>query len=104
MVGVGDAVDSYNLNATFFKHKNVKVLGAIFNKLPLTGFYSLEACKLSVTQYFEQNPQAGSVYGFVPLTEPDESEGRVIQICVFVAIPFPFSLFFVWFTTLFGFM
>ena len=30
--GVGDAVDSYNLNATFFEARNVHVLGGIFNR------------------------------------------------------------------------
>jgi hypothetical protein len=32
--GVGDAVDSYNLNRIFFESFGVRVLGGIFNKLP----------------------------------------------------------------------
>ena len=43
--GVGDAVDSFNINATYFAHANVPVIGAIFNKLSLDGFYSLENCR-----------------------------------------------------------
>mmetsp|Transcript_3699 Transcript_3699/g.5730 ORF Transcript_3699/g.5730 Transcript_3699/m.5730 type:complete len:486 (-) Transcript_3699:274-1731(-) len=65
--GVGDAVDSFNLNARFFEHAGVKVLGAVFNKLPLEGFYSLEACKKSVTSYFDQYRGETRAYGFIPL-------------------------------------
>lgn len=43
--GVGDAVDSFNLNATFFRARGLRVLGAVFNRLPVEGFYSLEHCK-----------------------------------------------------------
>ena len=53
--GVGDAVDSYNLNSAFFELKGVKVLGGIFNKLS-TGdsFYNLENCRNAVNSYFFQ--------------------------------------------------
>ena len=67
--GVGDAVDSYNLNATYFRSRNIPVLGAIFNKLPLDGFYSLENCKAAVSKYFEQNLSGikkETIFGFVP--------------------------------------
>jgi len=57
--GVGDAVDSFNLNATFFKYRGVRVLGAIFNRLPKEGFYSLEACREAVGGYFEQYQGGG---------------------------------------------
>ena len=30
--GVGDAVDSYNLNSTFFRTNGCRVLGAVFNR------------------------------------------------------------------------
>lgn len=43
--GVGDAVDSFNLNATFFRHRGLRVLGAVFNRLPPDGFYALANCK-----------------------------------------------------------
>lgn len=43
--GVGDAVDSFNLNASFFRARGLRVLGAVFNRLPVEGFYSLEHCK-----------------------------------------------------------
>jgi hypothetical protein len=67
--GVGDAVDSYNLNATYFRGQKIPILGAIFNKLSLDGYYSLENCKQAVSSYFEQNSnQTGGeqVYGFIP--------------------------------------
>ncbi|KAL4108581.1 hypothetical protein PRIC1_000295 [Phytophthora ramorum] len=64
--GVGDAVDSFNLNATFFESHGVKVLGGIFNRLPIDGFYSLEHCQENVTAYFEQFQSEKRVYGFLP--------------------------------------
>lgn len=64
--GVGDAVDSFNLNACFFESQGVKVLGAIFNRLPVDGFYSLKKCRESVTQYFHQYQPSKRIYGFIP--------------------------------------
>ncbi|TMW57293.1 hypothetical protein Poli38472_003218 [Pythium oligandrum] len=64
--GVGDAVDSFNLNACFFESQDVAVLGAIFNRLPQDGYYSLENCRESVTRYFEQHQPDKQVYGFIP--------------------------------------
>lgn len=76
--GVGDAIDSYNLNASYFRAKGVPILGAIFNRLPNDdSFYSLENCKAAITQYFQgrtttqevtmkkEDPQE-QVFGFVP--------------------------------------
>lgn len=66
--GVGDAVDSYNMNAAFFKYHGCTVLGGLFNKLPLTGFYSLEACRDAVGKYFSiyASQSEEQAYGFVP--------------------------------------
>lgn len=64
--GVGDAVDSYNLNSAYFELKGVRVLGGVFNKLPLDGYYSLDNCKDAVTMYFEQFKPHEMPYGFVP--------------------------------------
>lgn len=63
--GVGDAVDSFNLNATYFEFHNVQVIGAIFNRLSLEGFYSLENCKSTVEKYFQQE-EGKQAFGFVP--------------------------------------
>jgi dethiobiotin synthetase len=69
--GVGGAVDAFNLNATYFERAKVPVLGAIFNKLSLEGFYSLANCRSAITSYFEQNEHQQSLarkaFGFVPL-------------------------------------
>lgn len=43
--GVGDAVDSYNLNACFFEARGVRVLGGVFNRISTAGYYSLERCR-----------------------------------------------------------
>lgn len=66
--GVGAAVDAFNLNASYFQARNIPVIGAVFNKLSLEGFYSLENCRKQVTAYFDQNPTAGRPFGFIPLT------------------------------------
>jgi dethiobiotin synthetase len=69
--GVGGAVDAFNLNATYFDRVQVPVLGALFNKLSLEGFYSLENCKQQITSYFEQSEHQNNLnrkaFGFVPL-------------------------------------
>eukprot|EP00554_Chaetoceros_debilis_P014211 CAMPEP_0194120290 /NCGR_PEP_ID=MMETSP0150-20130528/42887_1 /TAXON_ID=122233 /ORGANISM="Chaetoceros debilis, Strain MM31A-1" /LENGTH=578 /DNA_ID=CAMNT_0038812341 /DNA_START=119 /DNA_END=1855 /DNA_ORIENTATION=+ len=78
--GVGDAVDSYNLNASYFRSKanSVPVLGAIFNRLPSDGYYSLENCKEAVSMYFNRHRLSDSkpsnsgrerVFGFIPEVE-----------------------------------
>lgn len=64
--GVGDAIDSYNLNATYFESNNVPVLGSVFNRLSLDGFYSLENCKKAVESYFEQYRPDKQPFGFIP--------------------------------------
>lgn len=68
--GVGGAVDAYNLNATYFEQAKVPVIGALFNKLTLEGFYSLENCKQQISLYFAQNGHqqrhGRKPFGFVP--------------------------------------
>lgn len=52
------------------------MLGAIFNKIPLEGFYSVRACREAVTSYFSQYGQKYRPYGFIPLLPTrGESEG-----------------------------
>jgi cobyrinic acid a,c-diamide synthase len=65
--GVGDAVDSYNLCTAYFAQFNVPVLGALFNRLPADGYYSLENCKSAITNYFEQ--KGLQAFGFLPELE-----------------------------------
>ncbi|GAX24323.1 hypothetical protein FisN_4Lh439 [Fistulifera solaris] len=72
--GVGGAVDAFNLNATYFSSAGVTVIGGIFNKLAIDGFYSLENCKSQVTRYFDSNEeqlrQGRRPFGFVPVFPP----------------------------------
>ena len=64
--GVGDAVDSFNLCASFFEAQRVPVLGGIFNKLPTTGFYSLSKCDEFVRKYMTARRPRQRVYGMLP--------------------------------------
>jgi dethiobiotin synthetase len=64
--GVGDAVDSYNLNTAFFESFQCHVLGGIFNKFEIDGFYSLELCKEPILSYFQQYKNHQLPYGFLP--------------------------------------
>lgn len=83
--GVGAAVDAFNLNATYFENAGVPVMGAIFNKLSVEGYYSLENCKREVTKYFEQNDQQVQrnrrAFGFLPLF-PDIADKANGMECV----------------------
>ena len=73
--GVGDAVDSFNLNATFFETKGIPVVGCIFNRLSLDGFYSYRNCKESVDQYFALSRPTQMPFGYIPDMSNDMYEG-----------------------------
>lgn len=74
--GVGDAVDSFNLNATFLESFQVRVLGGIFNRLPLDGYYNLENCRKYVTEYFQQQKPHQMPYGFLSELECEMSSAE----------------------------
>jgi hypothetical protein len=65
--GVGHAVDSFNLNSSYFESRGVPVLGAIFNKLETHGYYSLGNCSQQVTSYFQQHDVTKQTFGFLPI-------------------------------------
>lgn len=67
--GVGDAVDSHNLNSTFFEHHGVTVLGAIFNKMATSGYYDMQSCSASIDSYFKQYRKDQIVFGYLPELE-----------------------------------
>ena len=48
------------------RDRNVPVLGSVFNRLPLEGFYSLENCKKAIESYFEQYRPDKQPFGFIP--------------------------------------
>lgn len=70
--GVGDAIDSYNLNSSYFEAKGVPVIGGIFNRLSTQGYYSLDNCKSAISSYFTQYKTSESssfsqeAFGFLP--------------------------------------
>ena len=64
--GVGDAVDSFNLNHCFFESRGVRVLGAVFNRLPADGYYSLANCRVAIGAYFSQFRPESHLFGFLP--------------------------------------
>eukprot|EP01038_Epipyxis_sp_PR26KG_P007334 gene7334-9997_t len=74
--GVGDAIDSFNLNANYFENHGVTVLGGIFNKIPLDGYYNLNACKESINSYFRQYQPHREPYGFLPLLNISSSDSE----------------------------
>lgn len=82
--GVGDAVDSYNLNSTYFSAYQVKVLGGIFNKIPLDGYYSLEYCSVAITSYFQQYRSYEMPYGYIPILQDDDDDALYINENVFI--------------------
>ena len=67
--GVGDAIDSFNLCASYFEQQRVPVLGGIFNKLSPTGFYSLAKCGEYVRKYMAARRPRQRVYGMLPKNE-----------------------------------
>ena len=71
--GVGDAVDSFNLCACFFEARRVPVLGAIFNKLPPSGFYGLEKCGEYIRKYMRFARPRQRVFGLLPASEVREA-------------------------------
>ncbi len=63
--GVGDSIDSYNMNVAYFERHDCHVLGCIFNKLPESGYYSLDKCEANVRKYFTNHGKIAP-YGFLP--------------------------------------
>jgi len=67
--GVGDAVDSFNLNAAFFESQGVAVLGAIFNRCAVDGFYSVDKIEPYIRKYFQKSRPKQLPFGFLPEME-----------------------------------
>lgn len=88
--GVGSAVDAFNLNATYFEMANIAVLGGIWNKLALDGFYSLENCKEQITSYFSQNAKQVELgrqcFGFVPIFSSLADAGTTDHVDEFIEV------------------
>lgn len=64
--GVGDAIDSFNLCASYFELQRVPVLGVIFNRLSPAGFYSRDKCGAYARKYMALHRPMQRVYGVLP--------------------------------------
>ena len=63
------------------------MLGGIFNKLPLDGYYSLENCKEAVTMYFQQYKRREMPYGFVAAIDAKPTDEGIKNITAAVTVP-----------------
>jgi len=64
--GVGEALDGYSLNSSYFLHGGAPVLGGVFNRGALEGFYHHEACRESLVAFFEKCKPREALFGVVP--------------------------------------
>jgi hypothetical protein len=67
--GVGDAIDSFNLDANWFISHGVPVLGAIYNRFKTSGYYSLKNCCKYLEKFFASQRERGRphyIYGYIP--------------------------------------
>jgi len=67
--GVGGAIDTFNLNATFFRFHDVRVIGGVFNFAKDDGsYYSHDKCAVYIRKWFSKLFPDNSikVYGVVP--------------------------------------
>lgn len=71
--GVGDAIDSFNMNRSYFEAQGVRVLGNVVNKVSRHGFYSSEAIRPFIHSYFAKYCPHCKLYGL--LSEFHYSEG-----------------------------
>lgn len=79
--GVGAAVDSFNLNCSYFQAKGVPVIGAVFNLGDLEGFNSWENCSENIQKWFAlQHAARWNFYGVVPIAPALEGlRGRIAE-------------------------
>jgi dethiobiotin synthetase len=64
--GVGEAIDGYSLNSAYFSFGGVPVLGGIFNRGNLAGFYNHTACGESIRTFFATAKPREAMFGVVP--------------------------------------
>ena len=50
------------------------MLGGIFNKIALEGYYNVESCRTAVTSYFKQHSKNCKAYGFIPTMPISDSD------------------------------
>eukprot|EP00397_Hematodinium_sp_SG-2012_P035617 GEMP01038333.1.p1 GENE.GEMP01038333.1~~GEMP01038333.1.p1 ORF type:complete len:299 (+),score=71.34 GEMP01038333.1:122-1018(+) len=75
ITGMGNAVDSFNLNSTFFEHHEVRVIGTIINRCSLDGYYSIDKIEPCIRKYFEKQKPHQEAFGFLPeMAQPVDAE------------------------------
>eukprot|EP01031_Cornospumella_fuschlensis_P034744 gene34744-42070_t len=57
--GVGDAIDTFTLNYTYYTQAGARVLGGVWNRCEKTGYYSRDECESAVSLYFQLLNQGG---------------------------------------------
>ena len=67
--GVGDAIDAFNLCATYFEAHRIPVIGGIFNKCQPSGFYGRSRCAEYVAKFMAARRPQQRAYGLLPLHE-----------------------------------
>jgi len=68
--GVGEAIDSFSLNSSYFVAKGVPVLGVIFNLGDLEGYYSWDKCAKVIDRWFDMDVcRREKHYGVIPKIE-----------------------------------
>jgi hypothetical protein len=91
--GVGDAIDSWTMNHAYFQaaalniqnttHNNdyhFPVIGAVFNKFPINGYYAQSLCQPVIETYFTRYCPQISLYGclteydYTPSTNEDQDD------------------------------
>lgn len=70
--GVGDAVDSFNLNKVYFQTHGCQVIGTVFNKFDLEGYYNIDLCSEVISAYFQRYQPDMNVYGFIPKIDEEK--------------------------------
>lgn len=70
--GIGNAIDSTVMAIDYFAQHGVKILGALWNRVPRqVSYHTFDRCKAYVTKFFRQEMPNFGVYGHVPVLTDD---------------------------------
>lgn len=73
--GVGGAIDSYALNSHWFRSQQVRVLGCVLNRAPLSGFYAADKVRPFIDAFLGERHPLEKCFGVVP-THPSLDGAR----------------------------
>jgi len=84
--GLGNAIDSFNLNKDYFEHHGVTVLGGIWNNIPESeSYHTYDSCKEYVAKYYRKFFPKLGIYGHVRRNEGQwifKLEHEEVQACI----------------------